>query len=67
MDVVPFSPGRRGTELLVAHCASLDPPSLDPRAPTASERLAAALGPELAHKLVFALSTKSPGRERFAA
>lgn len=51
----------------MAHCASLDAPSLDPRAPTASDRLAEALGTELAHKLVFALSTSSPGRERFAA
>jgi hypothetical protein len=67
MDAVPYSPGRRGTELLLAHCASLDPPSLDPGAPTACERLAEALGTELAHRLVFALSTKSPGRERFAA
>jgi hypothetical protein len=67
MDVVPYSPGRRGIELLIAHCASLDASSLDPRAPTASERLAEALGTELAHKLVFALSMSSPGRERFAA
>ena len=67
MDVVPYSPGRRGIELLMAHCASLAALGLDPRAPTASERLAEALGTELAHKLVFALSTISPGSERFAA
>ncbi|HEY8705078.1 MAG TPA: hypothetical protein VIL98_10005 [Gaiellaceae bacterium] len=62
MNAVPSSPRRRGLTLLAAHCACLDPD-----APTAHERLVAALGPELAHKLVFALSTTSPGRERFAA
>jgi len=67
MDVVPYSPCSRGTELLMAHCASLAALGLDPRAPTASERLADAVGTELAHKLVFALSTSSPGRARFAA
>ena len=41
----------RGLELLAAHCASLDPAS-----ETARERLDEALGPELARKLVFALS-----------
>lgn len=42
----------RGDALLLAHCASLDPAS-----PTARERLDDVLGPELAHKLVWALST----------
>ena len=51
----------------MAHCASLAALGLDPRAPTVSERLADAVGTELAHKLVFALSTSSPGRPRFAA
>jgi hypothetical protein len=63
MNAAPSSPGRRGLELLVAHCACLDPD-----APTARERLEQALGAELAAKLVFALSTAgSPCRERFAA
>ena len=47
--------------LLAAHCRSLDPD-----APSARERLTEALGVELAAKLVFALSSGSPG-ERFAA
>jgi hypothetical protein len=62
MNAVPYTPQRRGLALLAAHCASLDPD-----APTAHERLIEALGPELAHKLVFALSPGTPGRERFAA
>lgn len=45
------APTERGTALLVAHCASLDPD-----APTARERLEDALGPDLAHKLVSALA-----------
>ena len=45
------------------HCASLDPGT-----PSARERLELAVGAELAHKLVFALSTAgTPDRERFAA
>ena len=63
MTAVPPAPRRRGLELLALHCASFDPD-----APTARERLDAALGPELAQKLVFALvNPGSPGRERFAA
>jgi hypothetical protein len=47
----------------VQHCASLDPDT-----PTARERLDAALGAELAQKLVFGLcGAGSPDRERFAA
>jgi hypothetical protein len=53
--------GTRGLDLLLAHVRSLDPD-----APTARERLDAALGPELARKLVFALSAGAP-RERRAA
>jgi hypothetical protein len=44
-------PTERGDALLAAHCFSLDPD-----APTARERLDAALGPDLARKLVFALA-----------
>lgn len=44
-----------GLELLAAHCASLDPDTA-----TARERLDEALGPELARKLVFALSAGAP-------
>jgi hypothetical protein len=42
----------RGLAVLAAHCASFDP-----EASTAREQLDEALGPELAHKLVFALSS----------
>jgi hypothetical protein len=52
------SPSEHGTDLLALHCASLDPST-----PTARERLDATLGPELARKLVFALSS-SEHRER---
>lgn len=44
-------PHRRGLSLLAAHCVSLDPDAL-----TARQRLDAAIGPELAHKLMFALA-----------
>jgi hypothetical protein len=49
----------RGIELLVAHCASLDPD-----APTARDRLEEALGPELARRLVAALAAGSTESER---
>jgi hypothetical protein len=49
----------RGPELLLAHCARLDPDT-----PTARERLDEVLGPELAHKLVFALRAGSAPRIR---
>lgn len=49
-------PTQRGQRLLVAHLRSLDPAS-----PTARDRLEAALGPQLARKLLFALT---PGQER---
>jgi hypothetical protein len=63
MTVVAPSRGGRGIALLTSHCLSLDPD-----APSARERLAAAIGVEFAAKLVFALSSgSSPGRERFAA
>jgi hypothetical protein len=48
MNAVPHD---RGLSLLAAHCLSLDP-----HARTARQRLDAAIGPELAHMLVFALS-----------
>jgi hypothetical protein len=47
----------RGTPLLLAHCASFDP-----AAATARERLDDALGPELARRLVLALSAGAPVR-----
>jgi hypothetical protein len=56
MNAVPHE---RGLALLAAHCASLDPDS-----PTARERLAETLGPALAEKLVFALSSGTRSRER---
>jgi hypothetical protein len=63
MTVVPCSPRKRGLALLAAHCASLDPDT-----PSARDRLEVALGAELAHKLVFALSrARAPGRQRTAA
>jgi hypothetical protein len=63
MNAVPPQPSGRGLALLVQHCASLDPDT-----PTARERLDAALGAELAQKLVFGLSgAGSPDRQRFAA
>jgi hypothetical protein len=45
-------PHQRGLALLAAHCASLDPD-----APRARDRLEELLGPDLARKLVFALSS----------
>jgi hypothetical protein len=67
MNAAPSSPGRRGLDLLAAHCASLDPLLREREVPPARERLEAALGADLAAKLVFALSTSSPGRQRYAA
>lgn len=53
-------PKIRGLWLLAAHLRSLDP-----AAPSARERLEQAVGPQLAHKLLFALA---PGeRSRRAA
>lgn len=49
MNAVPHE---RGLALLAAQCASFDQD-----ASKAREQLDEALGPELAHKLVFALST----------
>ncbi|HZS30488.1 MAG TPA: hypothetical protein VFA37_04465 [Gaiellaceae bacterium] len=56
MDGQP-QPKARGLRLLVAHLQSLDPDQ-----PTARRRLAAALGPRLAHQLVFALASRERGR-----
>ena len=50
-------PKQRGTSLLRAH---LD--NMEPERPTARERLDAALGPELARKLVVALCSGAPAR-----
>lgn len=59
MDEQP-QPRERGLRLLAAHLRSLDPASS-----TAHERLEEAMGPELARKLVYALT--SGQRERRAA
>ena len=56
MNAVPHE---HGLALLAAHCASFDPDTL-----TAREQLDVALGPELAHKLVFALSSGGSRVER---
>jgi hypothetical protein len=53
--------GESARALIAAHCRSLDPD-----APTARERLADALGPELASKLVFALAGERPHARRAA-
>ncbi|HVP74379.1 MAG TPA: hypothetical protein VMS63_00035 [Gaiellaceae bacterium] len=52
---LPQTQGLAGLDLLAAHCANLDPAT-----PNARERLDVALGPELARKLVFALSSHTP-------
>ena len=52
-----FSPRRRGTELLLAHCAALS------RAP-AAERLSAELGSALSTRLVAALARDQRGERR---
>jgi hypothetical protein len=54
----------RGLALIAAHCSSLDPASASAR-----DRLDEMLGPELARKLVFALSGAAGLRARavFAA
>jgi hypothetical protein len=56
MNAVPH---QRGLDLLAVHCASLDPDRA-----TARERLDETLGPDLARKLVFALSGGSEHRKR---
>ena len=52
----------RGLPLLLAHCASLDLET-----GRARERLDAVLGPDLARKLVFALTMGASGRGQGAA
>ena len=52
---LPQMQGVAGLDLLAAHCANLDPDT-----PNARARLDDALGPELARKLVFALSAHTP-------
>ena len=63
MNAVPHE---HGLALLAAHCTRFDPDTL-----TAREQLDVALGPELAHKLVFALSSGGsrvePGRRGLRA
>ena len=53
------APHDRGLALLAAHCAALDEAT-----PTARDRLDEALGPDLARKLVFALSSGTQSAER---
>jgi hypothetical protein len=53
------APHDRGLALLAAHCAALDADT-----PTARDRLDEALGPDLARKLVFALSNGTHSAER---
>jgi hypothetical protein len=57
MNCLPQVTNREGMRLLAAH---LD--SLDPEVSQARERLDAALGAELARKLVFALAARNPAR-----
>jgi hypothetical protein len=55
MDVAVSCPQRpRASELLLAHCAALEPVR---RRPTARTRLETVLGPDMARRLVFALTT----------
>lgn len=55
MDAAAVNPSKpAASELLLAHCRSLE--SAESRGPTASLRLEAALGSELARRLVAALS-----------
>jgi hypothetical protein len=56
---VPQTQRLAGLDLLAAHCANLDPAT-----PNARQRLDVALGPELARKLVFALSAHAPREYR---
>ena len=57
MNVLAQETTRRGARLLVAHLESLDPQAVQAR-----ERLDLRVGNELAHKLVFALAPRRPGR-----
>jgi hypothetical protein len=61
MNAVPQLQGR-GLALLAQHLAVTDAD-----APTARERLETALGPDLAHLLVFALGPSPGDREAAAA
>lgn len=56
---LPQTQGLSGLELLLAHCRNLDPAT-----PNARQRLDVVLGPELARKLVFALSAHAPREVR---
>lgn len=61
-DLPPQPPNADGLSLLAAHCRSLDP-----RVPSARERLEVAIGPELARMLVFALVPHAERCDRRAA
>jgi hypothetical protein len=56
---LPQNATHAGLDLLLAHCAGLDPDRA-----TARERLDGVLGPDLARKLVFALSAGAPDERR---
>jgi hypothetical protein len=57
MNVVPLATAHRGVRLLARHLESLDTEAVSAR-----ERLEEELGPELARKLVFALSPRPPAK-----
>ena len=54
--------GTRGNELLLAHCEALEP--VEEQRPGSFERLAGAIGDDLARLLVFALSQDRGRRSR---
>jgi hypothetical protein len=57
MTVLAQTRTQRGMRLLAAHLGSLDPETVP-----AQERLVAQVGAELAHKLLFALTTGRDSR-----
>jgi hypothetical protein len=57
MNCLPQVTNPQGERLLAAHLESLDPDAAPAR-----ERLDAALGADLARKLVFALAARHPAR-----
>ena len=62
MHVTTAAERGRALARLQTHLEALD--RLDPDRPTAADRLAEALGPELAHMLVFALASGGDARRR---
>ena len=57
MNSLPLATAHRGVRLLARHLESLDTEAVSAR-----ERLEEELGPELAHKLVFALTPRGPAK-----